>query len=291
MDLVDEQDRARIVLDLLHHGLEPFLEVAAIARAGQQRAHVEGEDGGILQHLGHLALHDLAREAFGDGRLADAGVADEQGIVLLAAAQHLDGAQNFLLPPDQRIDAAVLGLLVEVDAVGVERVLLLLLVVALVGGLVLVDAAHVLGLGHAGPLGDAVGDVLDRIEAGHLLLLQEEGGVALALGEDGDEHVGAGHFLAAGGLHVHHGAVDDALEAGGGLSLVGALDVESGQLAVEIFGDAGSERLHVDRAGLHHGRRIAVVEERQQQVLQCRVLVVTLVGVFESAVEGGFEAL
>jgi hypothetical protein len=42
-----------------------------------------------------------------------------------------------------------------------------------------------------------VTDVVDRIKAGHVLLLQEEGGVALALGEDGDEHVRAGHLLAS----------------------------------------------------------------------------------------------
>ena len=105
VDLVDEQDRARIVLDLLHHRLEPLLEVAAIARAGQQRAHVEREDGGVLQHLGHVALDDLAREAFGDRGLADAGVADEQRVVLLAPAQHLDGAHHLGLAADQRIDA------------------------------------------------------------------------------------------------------------------------------------------------------------------------------------------
>ena len=207
VDLVDEQDRARIVLDLLHHRLEPLLEIAAIARAGQQRAHVEREDGGVLQHLGHFALDDLARQAFGDRRLADAGVADEQRIVLLAAAEHLDGAQHLRLAADQRIDLAVARLLVEVDAIGVERVLAGLPLLAL-GGLVLVDAAHVAGLRHAGPLGDAVADVLDRVEAGHLLLLQEIGGVALALGEDRNEHVGARDFLAAGGLHVHDGALD-----------------------------------------------------------------------------------
>jgi hypothetical protein len=35
--------------------------------------------------------------------------------------------------------------------------------------------------------------------------------MALALGKDGDEHVGAGHFLAAGRLHMDHRALDDAL--------------------------------------------------------------------------------
>jgi hypothetical protein len=43
-----------------------------------------------------------------------------------------------------------------------------------------------------------VADVVDRVVTGHLLFLQEIGGMAFALGEDRDEHVGAGNFLAAG---------------------------------------------------------------------------------------------
>ena len=43
VNLVDEHDRARMRLDLLDDLLEAFLEIAAIARAGEQRAHVERE--------------------------------------------------------------------------------------------------------------------------------------------------------------------------------------------------------------------------------------------------------
>jgi hypothetical protein len=43
-----------------------------------------------------------------------------------------------------------------------------------------------------------VADVIDRVEAGHVLLLQEEGGVAFPFGEDRHQHIGAGHLLAAG---------------------------------------------------------------------------------------------
>ena len=292
VDLVDEQDAAGIVLDLLHDGLEPFLEVAAIARAGQQRAHVEREDGRGLQDFGHVAVDDLAREAFRDRRLADARIAHEQRVVLLAAAQHLDGAHDFGLAPDQRVDAAGLGLLVEVDAVGVERVLrLLLAVLAPLGALVLIDAAHVLGLGHAGPLGDAVADVLDGLEARHLLLLQEERGMALALGENGNQHVGAGDLLASGGLHVHHRAVHHALEAGRGLRFGGALHEQAGKLAVEIFGDALAQGVEVHEAGLHDGGRVAVVQQGQQKVLERGVFVVPLVGVFQRAMQRRLETL
>ncbi len=73
------------------------------------------------QNFGHLVVDDLARQAFGDGGLADAGIADEERIVLLAAAENLDGAFDFGGAPDQRIDLAGLGLLVEVDAIGLQR--------------------------------------------------------------------------------------------------------------------------------------------------------------------------
>ena len=218
VDLVDEHDRAGIGLDLLDHLLEPLLEVAAVAGAGQQRAHVEREDGGVLEHVRHLAVHDAARQPLGDRGLADAGVADEQRVVLLPAAQHLDGAVDLGVAADQRIDLAFLRLLVEVDAVSLERIALFLrLVAAALGVRLLVGAAHRTRLRQARPLGDAVADVVDRVVAGHVLLLQEIGGVALALGEDRHQHVGAGDLLAAGRLHVDHGALDHALEAGGGL--------------------------------------------------------------------------
>ena len=97
------------------------------------------------------------------------------------------------------------GLLVEVDAIGVERVVAALL--ALLAALLLLGALHPPRLGAARRLGDAVRDVVDRVEAGHVLLLQEIDGVALALGEHRDQHVGAGHLLAARGLDVDRGAL------------------------------------------------------------------------------------
>ena len=49
VDLVDEHDRVRVLLDLLDDLLQALLEIAAIARAGEQRAHVEREHGRVLR--------------------------------------------------------------------------------------------------------------------------------------------------------------------------------------------------------------------------------------------------
>ena len=51
VDLVDEQDRLGMGLDLLHHLLQALLEIAAIAGAGEQRAHVEREDRRVVAAL------------------------------------------------------------------------------------------------------------------------------------------------------------------------------------------------------------------------------------------------
>ena len=238
VDLVDEHDRARIGLDLLDHLLEPLLEVAAVARAGQQRAHVEREHGRALEHVRHFAMHDAARETFRDRGLADAGVADEQRIVLLPPAEHLDRAVDLGVAPDQRIDLAVLGLLVEIDAIGVERVALLLGLVAALGVGLLLDAAHRTRLREARPLGDAVADVIDRVVARHVLLLQEISGVALAFGEDRDQHVGAGDLFAPRRLHVDDRALDHALEAGGRLGILGAVGDQVFEFGFQIGREA-----------------------------------------------------
>ena len=110
-----------MLLKLLHDGLQPLLEVAAIAGAGQQRAHVERVDRRAAEDFGDFPLDDLAGKALGDGGLADARVAHVDRVVLRTAAEHLNGAAQLGIAADQRVDLAGPGLLVEVHAVVGER--------------------------------------------------------------------------------------------------------------------------------------------------------------------------
>ena len=93
--------------DFLQHGLQPLLELAAIFRAGDQRAHVERQQLLVLEALRHVAVDDAQRQAFDDRRLADAGLADQHRVVLGAPRQDLDGAADFLVAADHRIELAV----------------------------------------------------------------------------------------------------------------------------------------------------------------------------------------
>ena len=190
---------------------------------------------------------------------------------------------------DERVDLAFTRLLVEVDAVGVEGVAFLLRLVAGLGVGVLVGAARRARFRHARPLSDTVTDIVDRVVAGHVLLLQEVGGVALALGEDRHQNIGAGHLLAAGRLHVDDGALDDPLEPGRRLRILVAVVDQVLQLALEIGGEAAAQLVEIDVARPHDRGGVLIVDQRQQQVLEGRIFMVSLVGQRQRAMQGLLE--
>ena len=84
----------------------------------------------VAQALGHVALDDAVGEALDDGRLADAGLADEHRVVLRAPRQDLDDAADLLVAPDDGVELAPAGRLGEVAPVALERLVLLLGVLA-----------------------------------------------------------------------------------------------------------------------------------------------------------------
>jgi hypothetical protein len=86
--------------------------------------------------------------------------------------------------------------------------------------------------------------------------------MALALGEDGDEHIGARNLLPARGLYVNDRAMDHALKARGGLRLRLLVDNEIVEIVVEIVDQLAAQEIEVDIAGAHDGRRVAIIDKR-----------------------------
>ncbi len=171
VQLVDERDDLAVAVDdLLEHGLHAVLELAAVLGARDHRADVERDEALVPQALGHVAFDDAPRQAFGDGGLADAGLTDEDRVVLGAAREHLDDAPDLLVATDDRVELALAGVLGEVAAVLLERLVLLLGVLA--GDPV--AASHLLERAEDGVVGDpeAAEQVADA--AGHLAHREEQ---------------------------------------------------------------------------------------------------------------------
>jgi hypothetical protein len=105
--LIDEQDDVAALPDLLHHLLETLLELASVLRAGDERGQIERVELLASQGLRYLVGGDLLRESLDDGRLADARLADEHGVVLRPARQDLHHALDLVLASDHGIELAL----------------------------------------------------------------------------------------------------------------------------------------------------------------------------------------
>ena len=250
VDFVDEQHRVGLVLERLQHALEPLLKITAVLGAGQQRAHVERIDHRVGQNFRHIFLRDAPGQAFGNRRLAHTSLAHQQGVVLAATTQDLDHPLHLILAPDQRIDLAVLGELVEVLRVLLQRRGLLVLFGGAVFGLRR-GFARLGGLGWIAFL-DAVRDEVHHVQPGHALLMKVVHRVRIFFAKNGDQYVGAGDFLfaAAGGLHMHDGALDHPLKAKGwlGVDIVRARHL--GRVVLDEVGQRFTQIVNIGRTGL-----------------------------------------
>ncbi len=120
MQLVDEEDRVLGAADLVHHGLDPLFELAAVLRAGDHHRQIEDHDPPVHEQLGDVPLDDPLGEPLDDRRLAHARLAQEHGVVLRAAAEDLHRPLDFLLAADHGIELPLPGQFGQVAAETVQ---------------------------------------------------------------------------------------------------------------------------------------------------------------------------
>ena len=247
VDLVDEEDDAPLAgLDFLEDGLEALLEVAAVFGAGHEGGQVEGEDGAVLEAFGDVAADDALGEAFDDGGLADAGLADEHGVVLGLAREDADDVADLGVAADDGVELAFAGEFDEIRAVFLERLVAFLGVFA----------------------GDAL-VAADFLEGGQEVVLTQPQ-VAQQFHAPGhrqedvlDGDVGVAHLLGAvEGLHQR------LLQGGGDVDLVGLHRAGDARQAVHRLGHAGAGHLHGDAAFLKQacGQPFLLGQQRPEHV-------------------------
>ena len=256
VQLIDEQQDAALALaHFLEHGLEPLLEFAAVLCARDQRAHVERENGLVLQPLRHVAAHDALRQPFGDGRLADARLADEHGVVFRLAREDADDVADLLIAADDRVHLAFAGALDEIRAVLFQRVIGVLGVVARDGA-----GLDLFQLGHKARLRDAV-RAEDALDGGGLV------------GEDAEHQVLDGDVGAAAGLGLALGEIEDLARFRRGVHLAAAAgdlrQLVNGGVQLAEHGVA----VHAHAAEQRTDQAAVGVNERIEQMLRREILV------------------
>ena len=267
MDLVDEQDGHLALRERVDHHLEALFEVAAEARAGEQRPGIEREHLGPLEQIGDVVLQQTGREPFRDRGLADAGVPNEDRIVLAPPAEDLHRPVQFVDPADERIELAVPGARGEVGGVGSQRI-------ALGGAAALTLPRFRIGrtgrLSRSGVrrrhLGESVREVLGEVQDAHALCPQQLSRVGLRLLQRGDQDVARVHFLTAGALDLQHRALEHPAE---GQRLLGLLRLPRELLdaIVQVTVEILAQLRQIGAAGDQDPLAVLVVGQHVEQML------------------------
>ena len=257
MQFVDKDDDLPLVQrNLLEHRFQSLLEFAAILGTGDQCRHVEAQHLLALERLGHFAIDNALRQPFDNRRLADARLADQHRVVLGAPLQNLDGAADFVVAPDHRVELALTGALGQVDAIFFQRF-------ALTFGFLIIDAFAAAHRVHGG---------LQRL-AREAVLLRQTARFAFVIAHSKQEHL-AGDELIAALLRFLVGKVEQVGQIAANRHLA-AVPFDRGQ-AINRLIERRLERLHIN-AGLCQKRSrtaIILLQQGEQQVLRLDHLVV-----------------
>ena len=245
MQFVDEQDDLALAGgDLLEERLEPVLELAAELRPRDHRTDVHGDDAFALERFRHVARDDAPGKSLDDGRLADAGVADEHGIVLGPPGKHLHDAPDLVVAADHRVDLALAGLFGQVLAVFFERLVLAFRV--LVGHALV--AAHLL-------------ERLHETVAGDVRILEQPRRRVAGFGQREEVVFGAQEFVLERG-HFLAGIVHGLAQAARKRNLAAAADDlgSAGEFGVELLAEFGRRNADLFEQRTRHA--VGLVEKR-----------------------------
>jgi hypothetical protein len=267
VQLVDEQDDVAAGLDFLQHLLQALFEVTAVPAARHERAEIKRVELLVGQRLGDDAGNDVLGKALDDRGLADAGLADQHGIVLRATTQHLHDALDFLRATDDRVEFLLARELGEVAPELIEhqrtrRRCLARRTTRNRGG----------GFLAAGVATQKLNDLLAHTRQIRAEFHEDLGGDALTLANQAEEDVLGADVIVAELQRLAERQLKHLLRAGREGDVAGR---RAAAVANDLF-DLGAHGLQRDTEGFQRLRRdtLTLVDQTQEDVFGADVVVV-----------------
>src|SRR6202022_2870113 len=147
-------------------------------------------DAFVFERLGHITLRDPLSKPFGDGRLAYAGLTNQDRVVLGPAGEHLDDAADLLLATDDRVELALACQGGEISRVLLQRL----------------ELGLRRGIGYAGRAAN-LGEGLEQLLARDAVPLENLCPFAVRLLDDSEQQVLGREVLVLEPLHLRRGRI------------------------------------------------------------------------------------
>ena len=117
VELVDKQDGGAVPHQLFQQIFQPLLKIAPVLGARHQAGHIQRQQPPPLQRSGHLPSGNAQRQTLSQRCFAHARLADQTGVVFLAAAQDFHHAVKLGFPAEHRVQLPFGGTAGQIAAV------------------------------------------------------------------------------------------------------------------------------------------------------------------------------
>ena len=189
-----------------------------------------------------------------------------------------------MITPDQRIDFARVGQLVEIGSELVQGIGIFLVARK---GFGLVGEAFFFAF-LVDPR-DPVRQVIGHVEAFDVVLVQQVDGVRILLGKYRHQDVGAGNLTVTGGLNMEKCTLQYPLETECRLGVAILVSHQQRRVLIDENFELGPEQLNITAAGFDHRGGGIILGQHQQQMLYGNEFVALFISLVEGLVEGLLE--
>ena len=279
VQLVDEEDDVAVLLHFIQRVFDTLLEFAAVLGAGHHTAQVKAQQLFVQQLLRHIGAGDTLGKTLGNGGLADAGFADQHGVVLGAAGKDLHHTLNLLVAADDGVKLALTGRLGQIAGKLLQRL----------AGL------FVLLVGSAGAAGNGMGRGLAELllHGGvhlpgiHAHGAQDAHGHIAAFPQQTHQQMLCADIAGAHPVGFAHGQLNDTFGTGR-QALAGR--VAGGALSHAALEDTGDHLVGETVFGQHPvGDALLLPQQAQQQMLAAHIAMAQILGGLLRQTQGFFR--
>ena len=140
VNFIDEQDNLAIgFVNFIQNRFQSFLEFTPVFRTGNQRTHIQREDGLVLQVLRNISVHNSLCQSLDNGGFAHTRLTNQYRVIFGPSGQDFDGPADFFISSDYRIQLSLPCGFYQIDTVLIEGIVAVLRILV---GYTLISSNH-----------------------------------------------------------------------------------------------------------------------------------------------------
>lgn len=281
MNLIDEKKRERKLIKLIKEMIKKLLKIEEIEGEGKKSENVEREDGRIRKWVRKMKIKDEFRKKLGNRSFEEKGIEKIKRIVIGEEEKKMNSEVYIDVKEDKRVDKERIGILVEIDEIGRKRIMII------IGRLIMIDECKIINgdlkeewserINEMREIGNEVGDIVEGVVKGNMMIMKEVGRMDLKLRKDGEKKIRESKLVKVGRMKMDKRKMDKKMERGCRFGIIIIEGDEIVKIEVNIVSKDMIEIIKIKIEGENKGERVMIVDKRKKKMLEGGILVVKIV--------------